>query len=257
MNRFQVHAPYDLLIKHLDLLFEMGLNPEIYFSGPALDGLEAQQAVEVAAELDRRRIRVTFHAPFRELSPGSEDSRVRRASCDRLEEALNLAASFRPRVIVCHTGLYGSSSDLDDWLEWSLSSWRPLISLAEKLKTVIALENVYEGGPESLERLLSSIDSPHFGFCLDIGHVNVYSTVPLERWLTSLGRWLVEVHLHDNHGKEDEHLPMGMGNIDYRPLFAHISRQAPRPIFTLEPMRKEDLEGAIEGFGRLTPRELL
>jgi sugar phosphate isomerase/epimerase len=36
----------------------------------------------------------------------------------------------------------------------------------------------------------------------------------VRKYLEAFGDRLAHVHMHDNHGKEDEHLPLGKGNID-------------------------------------------
>ena len=255
----QIHAPYDILIQELDLLLKLKLKPEIYFSAQVLDDINLEEVKGLAERLKENGIPITFHGPFKDLLPGAEDRKVRRASMERIEGAIRLAEFFSPKVIVCHTGLIErvNPSNLNGWVERSWESWGPLVELAEGLNTTIAIENVYEAAPEPIERLIAALNSPHVGFCLDIGHLNVWSQVPLEDWFQSLGRHIKEVHLHDNRGREDEHLPMGLGEIDYNPLFSLLKKIGGRPLFTIEPIRREDLEPALQGFARLTPGEIL
>ena len=34
-----------------------------------------------------------------------------------------------------------------------------------------------------------------------------------------------DIHLHDNHGESDEHLPIGNGSIDFEPIFRTIEER--------------------------------
>jgi sugar phosphate isomerase/epimerase len=69
-------------------------------------------------------------------------------------------------------------------------------------------------------------------------------------WLKTLGKYLVEVHLHDNHREADEHLPVGEGEFDFNQFFALVSEQKLSPIYTLEPHEEEHLRRGLEAVKR-------
>jgi sugar phosphate isomerase/epimerase len=93
--------------------------------------------------------------------------------------------------------------------------------------------------------LIEKIGSPDFGFCFDTGHFNLFSTVPMETWFTSLGRHLVEVHLHDNDGQADSHWALGRGEIDFEKFFRLFPECAKAPVFTIEAHDKDDIETSL------------
>jgi sugar phosphate isomerase/epimerase len=47
-----------------------------------------------------------------------------------------------------------------------------------------------------------------------VGHAN-YSRSPISRWFEELGSWIQCLHLSDNRGEFDDHLPLGRGTIDW------------------------------------------
>ena len=49
-----------------------------------------------------------------------------------------------------------------------------------------------------------------------------------------LGDRLGEIHIHDNDGTTDQHLPVGEGNFPFRELLALVRRKNLRPILTIE-----------------------
>ena len=60
-----------------------------------------------------------------------------------------------------------------------------------------------------------------------------------------LSSHLVEVHLHDNAGKSDEHLPPGDGSFDFLEFFRYLHQLPHAPLYTLEVHQEENV---LRGF---------
>jgi len=237
LKSLQVHIPFRMLLgDFLDRVIEAGINPEIGFDHAILESTEKKQFQEIAGRLTDAGLQVTFHAPFMDLRPGAIDPRIREVSRDRLLQVFDLVSLFRARTVVCHPSFdsrYYVSTE-GEWLENSLHIWGSFADLAAELNTLVVLENVYEKTPWQLAHLLTALNSPHLRFCFDTGHFNAFSDAPLESWLTELGGLLGEVHLHDNNGQGDEHLPVGEGNFPFLSFFLFLRQKALKPILTLE-----------------------
>jgi sugar phosphate isomerase/epimerase len=248
-----ITIPYSILLRRQDEIIGRGVNPEIYFNSAALDTNQDADVRSLGDALKKAGRSYTFHAPFMDLAPGGVDSKIRRVTQERLEHVLHLADLIRPKVIVFHPEYdkwrHGETFDL--WLQGSLEMWTPLVKEAEKLGVTLALENVFEQGPETLKKLIEKINSPRLGFCFDTGHSLLFSRRGWEEWMEVLGRRLVEVHLHDNMGQEDQHLPPGDGRFDFTGFFHHLWAQRLSPIYTLEVHQEEDLPrgfDAVRGY---------
>ena len=212
-----------------------------------LQNLDKKKCAEDAKILADAGLRVTFHAPFMDLCPAALDDKIRRTSIDRIKQVFDAAFYFRPLKIVCHPSFddryYVSCNDL--WLEKSVKTWTELIALARDTETIIALENVYEKEPDILCRLFELLSSDHICFCLDTGHFNVFSYAPLRAWLAELGKYLGHLHLHDNYGRTDEHLPVGCGTFPFIELFETLRTIKAKPTLTLEAHSQDDLWQSI------------
>ena len=243
IRKVHVHMPYLLLGRHLPMVLAKKLNLEIYFSHDALQSLDRNQCAKVSRTLENAGLKVTFHAPFMDLRPGALDEGIRRASLDRIRQVFDLVPVFQPLKIVCHPSFdqryYVSCYDL--WLENSVRFWRQLIPQAGDGGAVIALENVYEREPGILRRLLEALNSDQVCFCFDTGHFNVFARAPLEDWMEQLGRFIGHLHLHDNFGKFDEHLPVGNATFPFDRFFAALKDLNVRPTITLEAHTQEHL----------------
>ncbi|PKN37014.1 MAG: AP endonuclease [Deltaproteobacteria bacterium HGW-Deltaproteobacteria-2] len=236
ISKVHAHMPYHLLPKYLKSVLQQKLNLEIYFHHWILQDLDKSKCLETAKLLAENGLKVTFHAPFLDLRPAALDDKIRQTSLDRIKQVFDLAPYFHPLKIVCHPSFddryYVSADDL--WLENSVKTWTELIARAKDAKTIIALENVYEKNPYILRRLFDALSSDKICFCFDTGHFNVFSHEPLDIWLTELGKYLGHLHLHDNFGRLDEHLPVGNGTFPFAEFFQILKKIKVKPTITLE-----------------------
>jgi len=256
-KKVHVGIPYSMISGELlPLVEEKGLNPEISFDADALDNLEPASLAIIAKALGMKGLRTTLHAPFMDMAPGSPDPMVRTVLRHRLEQMLHVAMELRPETVVCHAGYEDRRYRhmKGQWLEYSLSLWSWFAPRLHELGARLVLENVFEKGPEELYDLFESLYGEGVGFCLDVGHQSAFSSASLQRWLDVLGRFLRQLHLHDNRGEADEHLAIGTGIVDFHFLFSwlRLNRDVP-PVITIEPHLREDIELSILNLTKLWP----
>jgi len=87
-----------------------------------------------------------------------------------------------------------------------------------------AMENVYsgpcietgEGAIEFLVRLANDVNNDLLGFTIDTGHANLTENMTAQDAIRLMGSRVISTHLQDNCGRNDDHLPPGLGKIDWR-----------------------------------------
>ncbi len=185
----------------------------------------------------------TIHAPFWDLSIGALDPLIRDVTKKRLLKTLEVASIFEAKSMVIHTGFdtWHYLNHEESWMRNAIHTLKELVDIAERLGILLVLENVFEPGPEIHLRIFEQIRSPYLGFCLDVGHQNVFAAKGLSFWLESLGPWLKQLHLHDNHGRKDEHLRLGSAGVDFDFLFNWLKQNSIVPIMTVEAHKEEDV----------------
>ncbi len=248
MNRtIHAHVPYLRLFESLDHILRERINPEVYFSCEALDAFTEERLAQAARLLQEAGLATTIHAAFMDLNPGAVDATIRQATRERFEQVFQAAEILRPRVIVFHPGLdeLRHGNNRAAWLKNSIDFWQGFLARASAIGSTIAVENIFEKEPSSLRDLLEAINSPFFRHCFDVGHWNMFSTVGLEEWFAEMGSFMAEIHLHDNFGQADEHLPLGEGEIDFDQLFDLLNRFAPDAVWTIEAHSNERLERSL------------
>ena len=231
LRQVQVNIPFTMLFdEYLDRFLSYGLNPEIGIDAAALERFDVSNFQRIAEKLHAHHLSTTLHGPFIDLSAGSTDPAIKAATRSRFKQLLELAPVFRPAAVVCHAGYdwkrYGSFRD--EWIESSLDTWSWLAGSLVEHGSRLMLENVYEDDPQDIRIILEGLKSQNVGFCLDAGHLCAFGQAELKPWLEGLGPYIGQLHLHDNHGQEDLHLPPGKGSIDYAPLLS-VLKQTPDP----------------------------
>ncbi len=245
-------VPYPMLLEEetVRALSEAGVGPEIHFTAAVLDALTPAEAERTAGALRAAGIRtVSFHAPFRDIWPGAQDEEARRFAVRRLSQAIALAPVFRPEGVVMHGGYFGWLFDFrpGEWLESARRSFGELAEAAEKADTRLFVENVFDEAPDHLLRLREAVGSPRLAFCFDPGHATLFSKVPLHLWAEAFGDGIGLMHVHDNRGTRDDHLPVGEGTINFRGVILAALDAGADPIFTVEPHRKEHFARSVDG----------
>lgn len=242
------HLPYNRLAEQLDFIFTEQINPEMYLPADALDTAKLSEFERLSRDLENHNLSCTIHAAFMDLNPGSTDLLIRNATRQRVEQTLEIAAILRPKVVVFHPGysriVHGSVRER--WVENSVSFWQEQQDKIKAAGCRIAIENIFEEEPSTLLQLLEQLDPSLFGHCFDSGHFNMFATVSLEEWFSILGNYIIESHLHDNHGSTDEHLPVDEGEIDFSKVTGLLKQYAPDAIWTLEAHSKERLVRSLK-----------
>ncbi|UCF92104.1 MAG: sugar phosphate isomerase/epimerase [Desulfobacterales bacterium] len=256
-RKIQVNIPFTLLYEsYLELFLGNQLNPEIGLDAAALERFSYAEFSKIAAQLHHHSLTVTFHAPFVDLAPGSTDPAVRALTRKRFEQVLQLLPLFKPQAVVCHTGYDRRRHGYlrEEWIENSLQLWSWLSQRVGDEGAVLMLENVFEEGPDDIRIIFENLRTASLGFCMDTGHIFAFGIAPLATWMESMEPYLRQLHLHDNFGRQDNHLALGHGSIDFQTLFQFLkNRKGPPPIITLEPHTESDFWPSIEYLAKVWP----
>lgn len=240
--------PLRMVRRKLGYLRRNGLGVELMlYDTNWICSYPADKVSELAYLLWDAEIEVSAHGPIHDLNPGSLDAIVRDYTRHCYFKTLAICHALRAKTLVLHLGINPLLPDsaLDKWLECSIRTWRPIVDLAEQLRLTIALENMFIPSPKHLIALKEGLRSDAIKYCFDIGHYNVYAKTPLSHWLNELGGDIVELHLNDNMGGEDEHLSLGKGTIDFRKFFRELSVRKIQPQLTIE-MTSEKFDESLE-----------
>jgi sugar phosphate isomerase/epimerase len=134
---------------------------------------------------------------------------------DEIKRALDIAEVVPFRYLIQHFGVPGQEYD-ERWIDAAFTALEEISLFARQRGVEVLLENI-PNALSSAERLLMFLGVTHLplNICFDVGHAHMHEGVETSyRMLKSRIRSL---HVHDNNGKEDEHLfpASAGGSIDW------------------------------------------
>ena len=241
---------------------------EIFCSRSHFDYATKSEVQEMGRALTDNHLKLaSLHAPTsRDLSATREGGqplsiceveRVRRIEAmDELKRALDVAEEIPFARMIFHMG--GSRETADPRKrDAAFSSLEHLILHARHRGVTICVENTTSemGAPAYLRSFVDETRLAGLRFNFDIGHAHLADGAEENRIADSfepLRELVAGVHVHDNHGEKDEHLPPYEGTIDWAAA-VKLLRTAPEvnlPL-TLELKEKNgpDAPGTSEQLG--------
>jgi len=218
---------------------------EIFAARQHFDYTSREHVAEIAEWFASAQVApFSMHAPLypdREMgragAPGvnvlhPEKSR-RIDAMDEIKRALESAERIPFKNMVIHLG------ERDDaWSQRSIENAQIALehlgAFSRPLGVRLLVENLLSEvtTPEHLMLILEMGHLDNVGVCLDLGHAHI--TVGTLEAIATLGKRIVSVHTHDNHGEKDEHLWPGEGTIDWPAVTAALKGLATAPAMVLE-----------------------
>lgn len=201
------------------------------------------QIAEAKEVLAFSGMEVCLHAPFFDLNPAAFSPGIRRASIEILKKSVDFCAAVGGKILILHSGtrtyepIEGLSDEENPLLkmqwEHNITSLQEINTYANSRGITVCLENIgFNSLDQSFQDLMEIRNAvgPSLQFALDFGHARLAEGA--EKGIFLLGDNIRHIHLHDNFGRKDDHLPLGDGDSDFSP-FADFLRAFPY-IVTLE-----------------------
>ncbi len=200
---------------------------------------------DVADAVRAAGLEATFHGGIGYGPDGAAD-------WDRLERVTDEALRWHERTGAVHC-LCFDPMHLTDATGRTHTDWnacrRVLLATHAKLAGAgirTGLENNFGAagryrGLAEMERLRRECGLTDLGMLLDTGHANIHvrsdgvqGETDLEAFIAAMPFEIVEVHVSDNTGDVDRHLPIGEGNLDLRAVMRSLRKRAFAGVLTVE-----------------------
>jgi sugar phosphate isomerase/epimerase len=186
--------------------------------------LTPENIAEARKIADTTNLTITIHLPYSDLNLASMNQPIWEETVRQMKGCLSIASDFC-RLAVVHPGhLSPLGMQMPD-AAWSqnITGIQQICDHANELDMRIAVENMVNmpallgRHPEEMCGIIETVDRDNVGFILDVGHANTNGC--LDRFL-ELKDMVIHVHIHDNHGQKDEHLPVGFGTVPWERVAA-------------------------------------
>jgi sugar phosphate isomerase/epimerase len=173
---------------------------------------------------------ISVHAPFSDLNIASLNAPIWQETVKQIEATIEGLADHA-HIFVIHPGYISPLAAFcpGKALVKNKQALIRLVQRAKECQVTATVENMVNVDfllgrfPHEIEDM--RLDS--LGFTFDVGHANTADAID-----TFSQMRIDHVHLHDNNGQADEHLPLGLGNINWERIMQAFRHY--KGIFVLE-----------------------
>ena len=181
-------------------------------------------------------LKYSIHAPFMDVNIAALQEKSRTNSIDQIKSSMDLANKIDAEAVVVHPGVTSFLPNKyfrKEVMNFANESMIEIGKYADDLGVLATFENmpsfntmIYDNIYELNEFLISN----DLSMTLDIGHANHAGYSPDEMIFDSIKH----IHMHDNFGDDDAHLPFGEGSIDLKCIYHKLQQKNYDGIYIIE-----------------------
>jgi sugar phosphate isomerase/epimerase len=189
-------------------------------------------------------------------SNAASDRNQREEAVRETEAALRLAERIPFDLLVVHLGTPASRETAgDNHRASAVRSLAEICDLAAPRGVRVAVEvipNRLSDAAALAAMLERDIDARHAGICLDFGHAHLMGDVVDA--IEAASEHIIATHVHDNHGRDDEHLVPGLGTIDWNAALIAMQKFGYTGTYLMELANTGTPEAVLEAARRARQR---
>jgi len=241
-----MNFPVKPLLKEIEEIGELGFDyVELTMDLPeAAPQKVLAQKKPILNLLNRYKMGITGHLPTFVWTSDLYDS-LRKASLQENVEAIEASAELGIEKLVLHPGYITGMGKfvIDKAKRYGLESIEAILKKANSLGMTLCIENMFPQAnfltqPHEFQEVFDIF--PEIRLALDIGHANLGGdrNRALE-FIQRYGYRIGHIHANDNFGKEDNHLPIGAGLIDFEKIIKSLKQTSYDETMTIEVFSKD------------------
>lgn len=185
--------------------------------------------------LDCYDFKYFVHAPCIGVNLASLNPSLRRASEKTVVKAVKFAYEIDAELLVTHVGRLSRDYPpefIEKSMDNAIGSLKRINTLSENFRVTFTIENDHKAKDHVLAgdiwQITHLIEKVGCKLTFDVGHANTFGKP--EEFACSLKNHIVNIHLHDNNGQEDSHLPLGKGKINFKEIIEEVVVYADLPL---------------------------
>ena len=164
------------------------------------------------------------HGPWR-FPPRDLEESDRAERLEKMKKCVHLCSAVGGKSMVIHPlmpfGLEDKNTENEEktW-DINVKFMTELANYAKELGVIVCIENMpfkefAISTPAEIMKIVSLVNLDNFKVCFDTGHANLFEELSLGDCVREIGDKLAVLHVHDNDGRGDHHLPPYYGIADW------------------------------------------
>ncbi len=230
------------VLEEIEAIAAMGMDYiELAMDPPNAHYTQLQnQRKEIQRALNSHGLGLVCHLPTFVHTADLTES-IRKASIQEVLNSLETATELGAEKVVLHPSYIRGLAVhvLDQALGLAMESLGLIWQHADRFGIVVCIENMFSAltpfvEPEDFEPVFTAF--PGLKLVLDTGHAFIgdKSGRRIIKFIDRFSHCLSHVHVSDNAGTYDEHLPMGYGKINFKAVARALHRAGYNDTITLE-----------------------
>lgn len=210
---------------------------------PTTPDESAAMEIKKASEASGLRIHSVMNQAHWQFPLSSADPEVVTKSMTGMETSLRNAHLWGADTVLLVPAVVNAQTSYRDAWERSQQQIRKLIPMAEKLKVIIAVEEVWNKflvSPLEFARYVDEFKTPWVKAYFDVGNVLIWGYP--QDWIRTLGNRIVKLHFKDFQFKQDpqtrkrtaDFVPLREGEIDWKEVYNALAEIGYRGSATVE-----------------------
>ena len=181
-------------------------------------------------------LKYSIHAPFMDVNIASLQSSTRSVSASQIKSSIDLADKINAEAVVVHPGVISFLPNKyfkKEVYGFAQESMIEIGRYGEDMGILTTFENMPAFNSmiyQDINELNDFLTSNGLYMTLDIGHGNHAGYSPDGMIFDSIKH----IHIHDNFGDDDAHLPLGEGNIELNHIVHTLEEKNYKGIYIIE-----------------------
>lgn len=159
----------------------------------------------------------TMHLPFHHCNDLWVAGEAGEHYVQNIIDGIRVAAEATIPTVIMHTV---SKKTHPDYNPLGLKRIQKILNYCEEKKVQLAIENVRD--IRYLDYVFDHVASPYLKICFDTGHTNCFGYQVNDFNWDKYKKDIVAVHIHDNDGKDDQHLLPFYGTINWEGIMKKL-----------------------------------
>lgn len=242
-----MNFPVKPVLEELDVISKLGFD----YLELTMDAPQAHYSVirrikdDLLEALERLNMGLVCHMPTF-VSTADLTEGLRETSLNEMLKSLEVAAELGAMKVVLHPSPHRGLAVfvIDQVRQYALRSLEAIVKKADRLGLYLCLENMFPQtnslvNPEDFVEVFERF--PTLRMTLDTGHARIEGKggTKILAFIERFPDRIYHVHANDNLGKEDNHLPIGAGTIDFPKVVKALKAIGYDETITLEVFSKD------------------
>ena len=158
---------------------------------------------------------------------------VREACLGELERCARIFSALGARVMNIHPCYFCPPAMRKDLVSFQIEALQPIVEMAASFGLTMVIEN-YKAPFDrvsTFKKILTEV--PGLKLHLDFGHTN-FGIDNHEVFCGELGEHIQHVHFSDNRSRSDDHMPLGVGTVNWKEAVNSLKATGYNSTITLE-----------------------